>query len=142
MINSYLKCVLLYGICRIVCDKGHKLKYSKSFHGLNLRLRTLETMSHKLSLLAVFVLCFHHGIDGFRDTSLSFDNGNFNVSWMHNRAREELYFEVTVKTKGWVGFGFTFTPHNMSNYDIIIGGQTRRGKPYFNVSYFKAASSL
>ncbi|KAJ7391919.1 DBH-like monooxygenase protein 1 [Desmophyllum pertusum] len=89
-------------------------------------------MSHKLSLLAVFVLCFHHGIDGFRDTSLSFDNGNFNVSWMYNRARDELYFEVTVKTKGWVGFGFTFTPHNMSNYDIIIGGQTRRGKPYFN----------
>ncbi|KAL9968433.1 hypothetical protein ACROYT_G026810 [Oculina patagonica] len=70
-------------------------------------------------------------MDGYT-TSLSFDNGNFNVSWMYNTARDELHFEVNVKTEGWVGFGFTFTPENMSNYDVVIGGQTRAGRSYFN----------
>lgn len=76
--------------------------------------------------------CFRHGIDGY--TSLSFDNGNFNVSWMYNTARDELQFDVNVRTEGWVGFGFTFTPKNMSNYDVVIGGQTIAGRSYFNVS--------
>jgi len=51
---------------------------------------------------------------------------------MYNTVREELYFEVNVKAEGWVGFGFTFTPENMSNYDVIIGGQTVAGTSYFN----------
>lgn len=54
---------------------------------------------------------------------------------MYNTVREELYFEVNVKAEGWVGFGFTVTPENMSNYDVIIGGQTVAGTSYFNVSY-------
>lgn len=91
-------------------------------------------MSYKLALLAVFVTCFCDRKDGFRYTSLSLDNGNFNVSWMYNTAREELYFEVNVKAEGWVGFGFTFTPENMSNYDVVVGGQTIAGTSYFNVS--------
>ena len=79
-------------------------------------------------------------MEGFRPTSLSLDNGNFNVSWMYNTAREELYFEVNAKAEGWVGFGFAFTPENMRNYDVVIGGHTVAGTPYFNVSYL--ASTL
>jgi len=89
-------------------------------------------MSYKRALLAVFVACFCDRMEGFRHTSLSLDNGNVNVSWMYNTAREELYFEVNVKAEGWVGFGFASTPENMSNYDVVIGGQTVAGTPYFN----------
>lgn len=62
------------------------------------------------------------------------------MSWMYNTAREELYFEVNVKAEGWVGFGFASTPENMSNYDVVIGGQTVAGTPYFNVSYLMSTS--
>ena len=84
----------------------------------------------KFSLLVVFVSCFHNGLG----TRVSFDNGNFNVSWTYNRDADELYFEVDAKATGWIGFGFTHTPKNMSNYDIVIGGQTSAGQSYFNVS--------
>ena len=97
-------------------------------------------MSFKCALLAVFAACFCDRIHGFRHTSLSLDNGNFSVSWMYNTVREELYFEVNVKAEGWVGFGFTFTPKNMSNYDVVIGGQTVAGTSYFNVSYLLSTS--
>ena len=65
---------------------------------------------------------------------MSFDNGNFDASWSYSQDFDELYFEVNVKTSGWVGFGFTFTPENMSNYDVVIGGQTDWGQSYFYVS--------
>lgn len=80
-------------------------------------------------LLAVGV-CFHCGL-GRR---VSLDDGNFNVSWMYSRESDELYFEVEVYAEGWVGFGFTFTPEEMRNYDLVIGGQTDTGESYFNVS--------
>lgn len=95
-------------------------------------------MSYKLSVLIVLAACFHHGVDGVDGligTTLSFDNGNFNVSWMYEKDRDELHFEVNVKTEGWVGFGFTFTPQKMNNYDVVIGGKTEAGTPYLNVSY-------
>lgn len=85
---------------------------------------------YKFSLLGFLVACFHGGLS----TSVSFDNGDFNVSWRFNRDTDELYFEVDVKARGWVGFGFTFTPENMTNYDVVIGGQTSVGKSYFHVS--------
>ena len=97
-------------------------------------------MSYKRALLAVFVTYFCDSMEALRPTSLSLDNGNFNVSWTYNTVREELYFEVNVKAEGWVGFGFTFTPENMSNYDVVIGGQTVAGTSYFNVSYLMRTS--
>ena len=84
---------------------------------------------HKFSVLVVFVVYFHYGLG----TRVSFDNGNFNVSWRYNGDTDELYFEVDVKAEGWVGFGFTFTPQEMRNYDLVIGGQTSWGKSYFKV---------
>lgn len=78
----------------------------------------------------VLLLCFHKTL-GVR---MSFDNGNFDASWSYSRDFDELYFEVNAKTSGWVGFGFTFTPENMSNYDVVIGGQTEWGQSYFYVS--------
>lgn len=78
----------------------------------------------------VLLLCFHKTL-GVR---MSFDNGNFDASWSYSQDFDEFYFEVNAKTSGWVGFGFTFTPENMSNYDVVIGGQTDWGQSYFYVS--------
>ena len=84
----------------------------------------------KFSLLAVLLSFFYSG-SGVR---VSFDNGNFNVSWTYSRDTDHLYFEVDARARGWVAFGFTFTPENMSNYDVVIGGQSDAGESYFNVS--------
>ena len=67
---------------------------------------------------------------------MSFDDGNFNVSWTHNRSTEELEFEVHANAIGYVAFGFTFTPEDMQNYSIVVGGTNGSGQNYFNVSLF------
>lgn len=78
----------------------------------------------------VLLLCFHKTL-GVR---VSFDNGKFDASWSYSKDFDELYFEVNATTSGWVGFGFTFTPENMSNYDVVIGGLKDWGQSYFYVS--------
>ena len=98
-------------------------------------------------LLVAFVTCVHlcQGQlfpNGTNVSTVSFDNGNFNVSWMHNRTTDELYFAVDVNTTGWVGFGFTFTPENMVDYDVVVGGRTNAGEKYLNVSYSLISSSI
>lgn len=90
-------------------------------------------------LLVAFVTCVHFSYGQFPNgtnvTTVSFDDGNFNVSWIHNRTTDELHFAVDVNTTGWVGFGFTFTPENMVNYDVIVGGRTSAGQDYLNDFY-------
>lgn len=90
-------------------------------------------------LLATLVTCFHLSYGQFPNgtnvSTVEFDNGNFNVSWMHNRTTDQLHFAVDVNTTGWVGFGFTFTPEKMVDYDVIVGGRTSAGRNYLNVSY-------
>ncbi|XP_068739722.1 uncharacterized protein [Montipora capricornis] len=82
----------------------------------------------KFAAVIVFMACFCSGTC----KRVSFDNGNFNASWTYNRVTDQLYFEVVVKARGWVAFGFTSTPKGMRNYDVIIGGQTEEGKSYLN----------
>ena len=92
-----------------------------------------------LYLLIAFVTCVRLSHGQFPNatnvSTVSFDNGNFNVSWMHNRTTDELHFAVDVNTTGWVGFGFTFTPENMLGYDVVVGGWTSAEGEYLNVSY-------
>ncbi|CAH3182619.1 unnamed protein product [Porites evermanni] len=53
----------------------------------------------------------------------SFDNGNYNVSWMFNSSMNTLHFTVEVRATGWVGFGVaTQAPNNMTYYDVAVGG--------------------
>ena len=89
-------------------------------------------------LLVALVTCVHLSQGQFPNgtnvSSVWFDNGNFNVSWMHNRTTDELHFAVDVNTTGWVGFGFTFTPESMVDYDVVVGGWTNAGG-YLHVSY-------
>lgn len=85
-------------------------------------------------LVAAFLACFASSANGQNQTmhEMSFDDGNFNVSWTHNRSTEELEFEVNANAIGYVAFGFTFTPEDMQNYSIVVGGTNGSGQNYFN----------
>lgn len=54
---------------------------------------------------------------------LSFNNGNYNVSWMYDSSTDRLHFMTEVRTTGWVGFGFaTQAPTGRIEYDLAVGG--------------------
>ena len=68
--------------------------------------------------------------------SVSFNNGNYNVSWMFNSSTDTLHFMVQVRTTGWIGFGVAQTPFNMLGYDVVVGGVSN-GSGYLKVNDYK-----
>ena len=66
---------------------------------------------------------------------VSVDSGddNFKLQWSYNNSK--LIFNMTCKTTGWCGVGFTTTADGagMVNYDIAVGG-VASNTPYLNVS--------
>ena len=67
---------------------------------------------------------------------LSFNNGNYNASWMFNSSMDTLHFMVEVKARGWVGFGFaTQAPNSMRGYDVAVGGVRGGSEGYLKVEY-------
>ena len=65
---------------------------------------------------------------------LSFDGGNYNVSWMYNSSMDTLHFMVEVNATGWIGFGVaTQAPNNMMGYDVAVGGVMSGGMGYLKV---------
>lgn len=57
----------------------------------------------------------------------------YTVDWTVDFAAEEIKFYVTAKTKGFVGFGISYTG-SMQYSDIVIGGVFENGSTYFSVS--------
>ncbi|KAJ8356721.1 hypothetical protein SKAU_G00195150 [Synaphobranchus kaupii] len=56
---------------------------------------------------------------------------NVTLRWGFNQLQNEITFELTVKTTGWVGLGFS--PNGgMAEADIVIGGVAPNGSPYFS----------
>ena len=54
---------------------------------------------------------------------LSFNNGNYNVSWIYNSETDRLHFMIDVMATGWVGFGVARrAPTGMQGYDVAVGG--------------------
>ena len=71
----------------------------------------------------------------------SFDNGNYNMSWMYNATTDKLYFVVQVKAVGWVGFGLASNaPTNMVDYDVAVGG-VYNGTSYLKVIWYPVCGS-
>lgn len=65
---------------------------------------------------------------------ISFNNGNYNVSWIFNASTDALQFLVKVRATGWVGFGFALNaPNNMTDYDVAVGGVLNNGTSYLQV---------
>lgn len=59
-------------------------------------------------------------------------DGIYEVHWTVDFAAEEVTFFVTAKTKGFVGFGISYTG-SMQYSDIVIGGVFENGTTYFSV---------
>ena len=59
------------------------------------------------------------------------------VSWTVDLKNENVTFEVTAKTKGFIGFGIS-PKGGMKGADIVIGGVDNEGKPYFTVKRMKS----
>ncbi len=73
---------------------------------------------------------------------LSFNNGNYNVSWMYDNSTDRIHFVTEVMTTGWVGFGVaTRAPNNMFGYDVAVGG-VLNGTGYLAVMFFYSVCML
>ena len=58
---------------------------------------------------------------------------NYWLKYETNDTQKSIKFRVEVKTKGWVGFGFS--KHGITTEaDIVIGWVDERGQSSFNVS--------
>ena len=69
--------------------------------------------------------------------SVSFNNGNYNASWMFNSSTDTLHFMVEVRATGWIGFGVaTKAPTGMLGYDVAVGG-VHNGSGYLKVNDYK-----
>ena len=80
-----------------------------------------------------FVLAlFPFAVDAY--ASIASSDGNFKLHWSYSN--NKLNFNMTCKTTGWCGVGFTTSAEgkNMVNYDIAVGGVDSKNTAYLDVS--------
>ncbi|ODN05530.1 DBH-like monooxygenase protein 2 [Orchesella cincta] len=58
------------------------------------------------------------------------------VEWSVNWKENQITFQVSAETKGWIGFGLS-RDGRMTGSDVVIGGVSSNGKPYFNDAHIK-----
>ncbi|CAL8141888.1 unnamed protein product [Orchesella dallaii] len=58
------------------------------------------------------------------------ENGKYELEWIVDWEESRVLFNVTVQTRGYVGFGLSIEG-KMSGSDIVIGGVRPNGEPYF-----------
>jgi len=63
-----------------------------------------------------------------------FANGAYILDWSVDVESSTIYFNVSVKTLGYVGFGISPSGAGMTGADIVIGGVFENGTSYFGVS--------
>lgn len=68
----------------------------------------------------------------FRHETLD-DEGNYEVYWAIDYNTKKVQFNVTVKTRGFVGFGIS-NAGGMKDADIVVGGLFENGTAYFTVT--------
>ncbi|CAL8068438.1 unnamed protein product [Orchesella dallaii] len=96
------------------------------------------SFSPLISIVIWFLVGFLVNVNGYlvddnpyRHQETLDPNGKYNLEWVVDWARERVLFNVTVETKGWVGFGLS-RRGKMAGADIIIGGVAPSGKSYFS----------
>ena len=67
---------------------------------------------------------------------LSFNNGNYNASWMVNSGTGSIWVMVEVRATGWIAFGVANrAPNFMVGYDVAVGGVlSGSGQGYLQVN--------
>lgn len=61
--------------------------------------------------------------------------GRYQMEWLADFEEKSVTFNVTVQTKGYVGFGLSRYGRVDEKTDIVIGGVTSSGKSYFTDRY-------
>jgi hypothetical protein len=85
-----------------------------------------------LLILLFFLLAYTHGeYTEHRVEILSEDK--YSLEWWIDYEVKEVKFNVTVNTKGWVGFGISGSG-GMKSADILTGGVFPNGTAYFSVN--------
>lgn len=87
----------------------------------------------KLALSTYFlVLTVSAAVDSnpFKHSEILDKDGRYHLEWLVDWPESRIYFNVTVKTKGYVGFGLS-RKGKMSGADMVIGGVLPGGQPYF-----------
>jgi len=83
----------------------------------------------KLLFKVFLFLSLYYFAQGKREETLS---DHYKVEWEVNPDDDTIEFQVTVETKGFVGFGLSLTG-GMPGADMIIGGVNDDGSTYFKV---------
>ncbi|KAK3743943.1 hypothetical protein QZH41_020285 [Actinostola sp. cb2023] len=78
-------------------------------------------------IFLTFVACTSAG-------RLSLNAGNYIVEWTHLPVTQEIEFNITAKTTGWVGLGISKENTGMKKLDAFIGGYNN-GAPYLKDYY-------
>jgi len=67
-----------------------------------------------------------------RKTAFLDSEARYHVAWEFEETESQVTFEVSVKTKGFVGFGISWNG-GMKGADMVIGGVNPDGSVYFSV---------
>ncbi|CAL8136670.1 unnamed protein product [Orchesella dallaii] len=84
-----------------------------------------------LSFPLIFATGFRIDNNPNRHVEILDSAGKYRLEWLVNFKEELVTFNVTVETKGWVGFGLSKNGE-MAGADIVIGGLEPSGKRYFS----------
>lgn len=88
--------------------------------------------SKQLILLALLLISILTIKNTYSDNVTVRLNENYLISWTYLEEYKNITFETIVKTKGFIGIGFS-TNGAMIGADIVIGGVAEDGKPYLYV---------
>ena len=87
-------------------------------------------------MVELFCIVFFMGVlslgQSVKQQSPLDNNKNFNFTWELNENQDQITFEVTVRTLGFIGFGIA-PKASMMEADLIIGGVYDDGTTYFQV---------
>ncbi len=67
----------------------------------------------------------------YRQREILDNSGKYQLEWQVNWLEKRVTFNVTVETRGYIGFGLSDNG-KMSGADIVIGGVLQNGEPYFS----------
>lgn len=80
--------------------------------------------------MQLFLLICTFAVGVLSHTSIRLDP-DFNVMFHMSSVPNRIEIEVTARTTGWVGFGFSHSG-NMTNADMVIGGVTGNNESIYH----------
>lgn len=97
----------------------------------------LENFQFFIFVVHILVHNFDYGVgymvdsNPYRHTEILDSLGKYLLEWQVDWLQKRVTFNVTVKTKGYVGFGLSDNG-KMTGADIVVGGMLPNGQTYFS----------